>query len=206
MTLANSVWERSISRRVKLRDLYVFAAVVQCGSMAKAAAHLAMSQPAVSELISGLEDALQVKLFERHAQGITPTEFSDILLRRTHAIFDELRQGVRELEFLSNPIAGEIRIACPEFLTVGLLPEAILQFKKRYPDATFHVVPQDTTTFESRELQERKVDIILTRTPKNSEYEELNVEFLFDDAHVIIAGRTNSWVEKKGSRPGSSRQ
>ena len=197
MTLADSEWERRMSRRLKLRDLYVFAAVVQWGSMAKAAAHLAMSQPAVSESIAGLEDALQIKLFERHAQGITPTEFADILIKTTQIVFDELRQGVTEIEFLSNLAAGEIRIACPEFLTVGFLPEAMLLFKEQHPHVAFHVVPQDTTAFESRELQERKVDLILTRTPKNFEYDELNVEYLFEDDHFITAGRTNSWVGKK---------
>ena len=46
-------WEDRIGRRLKLRDLHVLAEVVRYGSMAKAANHLAMSQPAVSEAIAG---------------------------------------------------------------------------------------------------------------------------------------------------------
>jgi DNA-binding transcriptional LysR family regulator len=48
-------WERQIGRRLRLRDLHVFATVVECGSMAKAAAELGVAQPTVSEVIAGLE-------------------------------------------------------------------------------------------------------------------------------------------------------
>lgn len=47
-----------ISRRVKLRQLNVFIAVVECGSMAKAAEHLAISQPVISKMIASLEQTL----------------------------------------------------------------------------------------------------------------------------------------------------
>ena len=48
-------WEGRIGRRLKLRDLHVYFTVVQCGSMAKAAAELGVAQPTVSEIIAGLE-------------------------------------------------------------------------------------------------------------------------------------------------------
>ena len=55
--------ETRISRRLRFHDLQVFFAVVQCGSMAKAAAELGVTQPAVSEVIAGLEDAFGIRLF-----------------------------------------------------------------------------------------------------------------------------------------------
>ena len=65
-------WESQIGRRLKLRDLHVFSTVVQRGSMAKAARHLGVSHPAVSEVIADLEHALGVRLLDRSAQGIEP--------------------------------------------------------------------------------------------------------------------------------------
>ena len=53
-------WERRIGGRIKLRDLHILSKVVEWGSMAKAASHLAMSQPAVSEAIFNLEAALRL--------------------------------------------------------------------------------------------------------------------------------------------------
>src|SRR4030095_5483225 len=109
-------WESQIGRRLRLRDLHVFSTAVQCGSMAKAARQLGVSQPAVSEVIADLEHALGVRLVARSAQGVEPTIYGDALLRRSVAVFDELKQGIRDIEFLSDPSVGEVRVACMESL------------------------------------------------------------------------------------------
>ena len=62
--------ETRISRRLRFHDLQVFFAVVQCGSMAKAAAELGVTRPAVSEIIAGLERMRSgIRLFDRSPQG-----------------------------------------------------------------------------------------------------------------------------------------
>ena len=103
-------WESQIGRRLRLRDLHVFSTVVQCGSMAKAAQQLGVSQPAVSEVIADLEHALGVRLLDRSSQGIEPTIYGDALLKRSVAVFDELKQSIRDIEFLSDATTGEVRI------------------------------------------------------------------------------------------------
>jgi len=95
-----------ISRRLKLRHLNVLLAVVQSGSMAKAAAHLAISQPVVSKAIADLERTIGVRLLDRTPRGIEPTLYGRALLKRSVAIFDDLRDSVREIEYLSDPTAG----------------------------------------------------------------------------------------------------
>src|SRR5262245_39547737 len=99
-------WESRIGRRVTLRDLHILSVVVRSGSMAKAASYLATSQSAVADAIANLEDALHVRLLDRSPQGIEPTIYANVLLKRGHAVFDELKQGVKEIEFLSDPTAG----------------------------------------------------------------------------------------------------
>ena len=71
--------------------------------MVKAASHLGMSQPAVSEAIANLEAALRVRLLDRNARGIEPTIYAATLLKRERVVFDELQQGIKEIEFLLNP-------------------------------------------------------------------------------------------------------
>src|SRR5215475_38837 len=99
-----------IGRRMKLQDLRVFMTVMQLGSMGKAAQSLNISQPAVSKAIADLEHALGVRLFDRHRQGIEATEYGRALLDCGVAIFDDLRQGVKNIEFLADPTAGQVRI------------------------------------------------------------------------------------------------
>jgi DNA-binding transcriptional LysR family regulator len=67
-------WESRIGRRLKLRDLHVYFAVVECGSMAKAAAQLGVSQPTVSEVIADLEHTFGVQLLDRSSRGVEPEQ------------------------------------------------------------------------------------------------------------------------------------
>nr|AFD29749.1 CadR [Pseudomonas putida] len=196
MTRTPADWMNRIGRRLKLRDIYILSAVVRWGSMAKTASHLGMSQPAVSEAIASLEGALGVRLLDRHAQGVESTIYADALLKRGQVIFDELMQGVNDIEFLANPEVGEIPIACAEFLSANFLPNAIGQFSQQYPHVVFSVVQQDTTTLENRELQERTVDLVLARTPRNFSDDDLNVEVLFEDPHYIVAGTSSPWAQR----------
>jgi DNA-binding transcriptional LysR family regulator len=99
-------WDHRVGRRLKLRDLHILLAVAQAGSMAKAATRLAISQPAISRAIADMEHTLKVLLFDRSPQGIEPTQFGRALLKRGVAVFDELKQGVQDIEFLSNPESG----------------------------------------------------------------------------------------------------
>src|SRR5947209_738646 len=108
-------------RRLKLSDLRLFHAVVQWGGMAKAAVHLNISQPAVSKAIATLEHTLGVRLLERHAQGVDPTMYGRALLRGGITIFDELKQTLKQVEFLADPTAGELRIGCTEPLAAGFV-------------------------------------------------------------------------------------
>src|SRR3954454_6127460 len=103
-------WNDRIGRRIKLSDLHVLLAVAQSGSMAKAANELAVSHPVISRAISELERTLGVRLLERNPRGVELTECGRAMLSRSYAAFDELRQGVKDLEFLADPAAGEVRV------------------------------------------------------------------------------------------------
>src|SRR6059058_1698459 len=83
-----------IGRRMRLRDLHILLAVVQCKSMAKAAEHLAVSKPVVSKTIADLEHVLGVRVLERDRHGAEPTSYGAALLKRGITVFDELREGV----------------------------------------------------------------------------------------------------------------
>jgi DNA-binding transcriptional LysR family regulator len=190
-------WESRIGRRLRLRDLHILFAVVQWGSMAKAATHLAMSQPAVSESIANLEDALRVRLLDRSPRGIEPTIYGRALLKRGNAVFDELKQGIRDIEFLADPTAGQVGIACPELLLAGLLPAAIAALSRRYPLIEVHVVQASAATLEFRELRERKVDLALARMPRSFGEEDLAIEILFDDTHRVVVGARSRWARRR---------
>src|SRR6266567_1333878 len=99
-----------IGRRMKLHDLHVLMAVVQAGSMNKAATLLNTGQSAISRSIAELERTVGVRLVDRNPQGVEPTQYGRALLDGGAAAFDGLRRAVKTIEFLADPTAGEVRI------------------------------------------------------------------------------------------------
>jgi DNA-binding transcriptional LysR family regulator len=196
----NIHWERNIGRRFQLRDLQVFFAVAERGSMAKAATELGVTQPSVSAVIAGLETSLSAKLFDRSARGVELTPVGRALLMRGRAAFDELRQGIRDIEFLTEPEVGEVRIGCPEFIAAGFLPAVIDLLSLRHPRVSLVVEQVNTPTLEFRVLDERRIDVVLAllavpdaaRVPQ-----DYSVEVLFEERLCVVAGGNNPWLRRK---------
>src|SRR4051812_11584781 len=106
----------------QLRQLNVFIAVVQCGSMAKAAGQLAISQPVISKMIAELEQTLGLPVLERSRLGVQPTLYGRALLRRSIALCNDLRTSVDELQSLADPTTGELRVGSTQPVMAGLPP------------------------------------------------------------------------------------
>jgi DNA-binding transcriptional LysR family regulator len=193
-------WESQIGRRLRLRDLYVFSSVVRLGSMAKAAQELGVSQPAISEVIADLEHALGVRLLDRGPQGVSATVYGVALERRSVAAFDELKQGIKDIEFLSDPSAGEIRIGCPESISAAVLQPIVEKFTREHAAAVLDVDTVNTLSF-AKKLRDRELDLVLARGGWPLESPELvtdfNVETLYDDELVVVVGRQSPWARQR---------
>jgi DNA-binding transcriptional LysR family regulator len=197
MALPSKHWHSRVGRRFKLRDLHILFAVIQSGSMAKAAGPLGMSQPAVSEAIANLESVLGVRLLDRSPRGVEPTIYAEALLKRGHVIFDELKQGLQDIEFLTNPTVGNVRVGCPENLAAGFVPEIIDRLSRRYPRITVEVVTAQTGTQEFRELREREVDCMFGRILRPIADEDIAVEVLGEDRFNVVAGARSRWARRR---------
>jgi DNA-binding transcriptional LysR family regulator len=198
MPISIEHWEARIGRRLRLRDLHVLLTAVQCGSMAKAARRLAVSQPAISKAIADLEHTLEVRLLDRGPQGIEPTVYGSALVRRGLAVFDELRQAVGEIEFIANPTAGEVRIGCNESLSAALLPAVIERLSVQHSGVTVQLSQMSRPiTLEIQQLRERNVDLIIGRGIFPIPEDDLNAEVLFEEPLLVVAGAQSSWVRRR---------
>jgi len=193
-------WDRQVGRRLKLRDLHVFLAVARRGSMAKAAVELNVSQPVVSEVIAGLEHAIGVRLFERSAQGVRPTLYGDALLQGGALALDQLKQTISRIGFLADPTVGELKIGCPETIS-AILPPIFERIHRRHPNIVFHVSEVATPTLHLPQLRDRTLDVAVLRTrwplPEPALVDDLNIEELFDDETVVIAGLESRWARMR---------
>jgi DNA-binding transcriptional LysR family regulator len=190
-------WEERIGRRVKFRDLHIALTVAQSGSMLKAAKALAISQPVVSKVIADLEQALGVRLFDRSRKGVEPTASGRALISRGRAAFDELKQGVREIEFLNDPTTGELRIGSTQPLAEGIGVAVIGRLSQQHPRVAFHIVTGDALSI-CEDLRERRVELGLTRMPgPDPEKEDMEQEVLFEEPLVVVAGIANPWARRR---------
>ena len=184
-----------IGRRLKLRDLRILMTVVECGTMGKAAERLAISQPVVSKAIADMEHTLGVRLLDRSQRGVEPTPYGRALIKRGIAIFDEMRQGIEDIEFLSDPAAGEVRIGATDPINAAIVAPIIDRLSRQYPRMTFDVVAGVPATLR-QEFAARNVDFVISRfaRPVGEEYSE---EILFHDSLVVVTGPNNPLTHRR---------
>ena len=186
-----------IRHRIKLRQLEALLAVVECGSMGKAAERLATSQPVVSKAIAELEHVLGIRLLDRGLRGAEPTAYGRALVKRSTAIFDEIGEAVRDIEILSDPAVGELRIGCTDSMLSGFLPVVIDSLCVRHPQMTLHVTQATSGEPLNRELRERKVDLILGKMALPTPDPDLDCRILFDEQQLVVAGLQSKWRRRR---------
>lgn len=189
-----------ISRRIKLRQLNVFIAVAEYGSMAKAAEHLAISQPVISKMIASLEQTLGLPLLERSRLGVVPTLYGKALLKRSIALCNDLRSGVDELQSLADPTKGELRIGSTEPVMAGLLPTIIDRLSRQYPRLALHVIEGEPPDLQDRHLRNHDIDLMIGRLPSQTPAVDTDVQVLLHESGVVVLGSNNPLVRRRKIR------
>ena len=184
-----------MSRRLKLRDLEMLEAISAAGSMARAAEQLGISQPTISKAIADLEHDLGVALFDRNSRGAELTPSGHILLRRGRAMLDELQQGLQEIENLSDPTVGEVRIGAVDAWS-AYISTIVEQTSRRYPKLTYKVVFGDSDMLVTG-LRNRTLDVVITRAVIARSLPDLNAEVLFHDRIVLVASATHPLTRRR---------
>ncbi len=111
-------------------------------------------------------------------------------------MFDDLRQALKNIEFLADPTAGEVRIGSSALLAASFVSAVVERLSRRYPRIMFHLVTGHVETLH-RELSERNVDFLIARRFGPLADERLDFEFLFDDSYVVAAGVHHPWVRRR---------
>jgi DNA-binding transcriptional LysR family regulator len=189
-------WEDRIGRRLKLSDLHILLVVAQCGSMAKAASQLSISHPVVSRAISQLEHVLGVRLLERNPNGVGLTEFGRVLLGRSQAAFDELRHGVKDIEFLVDPTSGEIRVGSTVALAESFVSAVIDRLSRRHPRVVFTALTGSSEEMR-HVLGERGVDLLIARERETAADKRVRFERLYENPYIFVAGIENPWARQR---------
>ena len=190
-------WDDRIGRRLKLHDLHVLLTVAELGSMGKAAERLAVSQPSVSKAIADMEHTIGVRLLDRTPKGVETTAYGRALLRRGMGAFDELRQGIKDIESLADPTVGEVRVGCPEAIAAGLMLAAIARFSRQHPRVLVSVTAANNMSNEFRLLRDRQVDFLIGALPQPFGNDDLDAEVLYMDRSYLLCGNKHRLARRR---------
>jgi len=120
--------------RRNLNDLLSFVTVAREGSFTRAAAQLGVTQPALSQAISGLGERMQIRLLTRTTRSVSVTAAGERLLQSVGHRIDEIEAELDMLTALRDKPAGTVRITCgPNVLKTTLLPK-LTPLLREYPD------------------------------------------------------------------------
>ena len=147
--------------------LKIFHAVAEAGSFTSATVNLNLSQSAISRQIQSLEEDLKVKLFERHARGLTLTENGEYVFKTAHEVITKLREVETSLGDKKNKPSGKLTVTTfVSFGTTWLTPR-IQEFMQLNPEIEVELIFDD----KELDLSTRQADIgIWARRPKQLNY------------------------------------
>jgi DNA-binding transcriptional LysR family regulator len=190
--------EQRIGRRLKLRDLQTLAAVSRAGSMSKAAGQLAMSQAAISKALLEMERSLGFAVLERSSSGVEPTAAGRVLLERARAAFDELVEGLREIDAFADPRQGHVRLGTTEAM-LGVVTQLVVRLAKSHPRITLDVVIADTAGLLAQ-MRARELDLVLTRLLPSERSDDLSAQPLFDESMAVLASKEHPLARRRRLR------
>jgi DNA-binding transcriptional LysR family regulator len=147
------------------------------------AAHL--TQPAASKALGQLEEALGVQLFSRHARGVVPTPYGEILVRHARSVLAELRQTHDELEAAREGLSGEIRIGTAITSATTLVPQAVIALNRTSPGIRVGIELGFSEALVRR-LLSRHLDIVVARLHTSQASSDVHFEAIAEDAHAVV--------------------
>lgn len=116
-----------------LRQLRYFIAIIEHSSISRAAQHLHVAQPALSQHLRNMEADLGVALLHRGPRGVQPTEAGERLLAHARTITDLFERIPDQVRGLDRPLAGEVRLGLPGTVSEQLSADLISVARTRFP-------------------------------------------------------------------------
>lgn len=168
-----------------VKQLQNVIAVIEKGSLGKAAATLNMSQPALTKSIQRLEERLGVPLFHRDSKGMRTTVYGDALRPHAQGIAASIDQAIREIESMRTGLRGTVKIAAGPLMTSEILSKAIIALMRDHPliRVNIHTAIGDHTA----DLLAGKYDFVLSVLPLGQQSTGVVQRELLKDRIVVIA-------------------
>ncbi|WP_434681069.1 LysR family transcriptional regulator [Pseudomonas sp. R1-18] len=148
-----------------LANLNAFIAIAETGSFSGAGERLHLTQPAISKRIAGLEQQLNVRLFDRLGREVSLTEAGRALLPRAYQILNVLDDTRRALTNLTGEVSGRLTLATSHHIGLHRLPPVLREFTRAYPGVALDIQFLDSEVAYEEILHGRAELAVITLAP-----------------------------------------
>jgi len=187
----------SLRLHLNTRQLTLLVHLDEDPRLSKAASAAGLTQSAASKLLRQVETALDVKLFERHARGVIPTRYGEILLRHARLALSELGLAHEGILALKSGVSGKAAVGTVTHPGTSLLPMAVARMKQRHAGILINVDVDSSRQLVQRLLQ-GSLDIVLGQELDPKGADEVVYEPLAgDEPHAIIASAQHPLAGRK---------
>lgn len=164
----------SLANRLHVKDFRLIRTICETGQLALAAERLGMTQPAASRMLAAIEEAIGLKLFDRHPKGMSPTPAGEVLARNALTLVNGIDQAVREVEAVRSGRAGTVRVGAVTGGAVAFVVPAIRELKQKARGADIHVdvAPSDELI---NGLIRGDFDFVLSRVPPGVDARQFSI-------------------------------
>ncbi|MEH7414397.1 LysR family transcriptional regulator [Neobacillus drentensis] len=165
------------------RQIQYFTEVVKQGGFSKAAEHLYVSQPTISNVVKDLEKELGIQLLIRTTRKLELTDTGKLLYRYGERISQLYRHFYQELDDIKNANSGTINMGIFSSVGTEILTEMLAAFNKQYPNITIRFVEDGESNLKNA-LYNGELDLIVLEVPMN---EPINyIPFLRGDLRLLV--------------------
>jgi DNA-binding transcriptional LysR family regulator len=158
-----------MARRINLRQVEAFKAVIEHGTVSRAAEMMNVSQPAMSKLIAHLEEDTGLQLFDRLKGRLAPTQRGMRLYDEIDRIFAGVRQVENAIDTIRRDEQGRLLIGVMPALSGAFIQQSTSNFLARQPDV-FCAIRSNSSQWITDGLVNRKLDVGLVNAPIDNPY------------------------------------
>lgn len=162
-----------------------FLVVYETCNISKAADILYISQPAVSHNIKELEKQLNIQLFFKKANGVSPTSEAEILYKYISSAFNSIWKGEHTISDMAGLKTGIVKIGISPYLSVLYLSKVITDFRNVYPNIKIEIISKPTAELQNM-LQTQNIDIFIDNQPIFFEKNKIEVKYLKSFVHCFF--------------------
>jgi len=172
--------------RIKSRQIMLLDALDEHRNLRRAAAAINTTQPAATALLHQLEEGLGVLLFERHARGMEPTVYGEVMIRFARGVLHDFVYAGDEMAALAAGASGLVRIGS----VMGAMPVLLTQGLARFKSGNSRVrisLQVDTSDLLMPALLRGDLDVLIGRLPDQFYDEDLEIEQLEGEPMSVVA-------------------